>query len=204
MELINTKERILLAEKGHELLKQKRDVLVLEFMDILHNSRLLRGKLNESMKAAYKALATAESYHSIFELENIALSVRETQRLKTSVRNTMGVKLPRIQRKPAKRRMSERGYSIIASSAKVDQTAENFEGVLDITLELAEKEVSMKKLLIEIEKNKRRVNALEYVMIPGLQATQRNITLKLDEMEREGFSTLKTIKTQMEKKAAAD
>ena len=72
MELINVKERMLLADKGHQLLKQKRDVLVIELMTILHTSITVRDRLNGEMRRAYSSLAAAESYHSIFELENIA------------------------------------------------------------------------------------------------------------------------------------
>jgi len=199
MELINVKERMLLADKGHQLLKQKRDVLVIELMTILHTSITVRDRLNGEMKNAYSSLAAAESYHSIFELENIAQSVIQTQGAMVTVRNAMGVKLPSIKRTTHQRKLSQRGYSIVQSSAKVDESAENFEKALDVVLELAEKEVSMKKLLAEIEKTKRRVNALEYIMMPRLSDTRREITLKLDELERDNFVTLKSVKTHLER-----
>jgi len=199
MEQINLKERISLAEKGHELIKQKRDILIIEMMTILHTSTTMRKRLNDHMRKAYESLGAAQAYHSIFEMENIALSVRKAQNVRVNVRNTMGVRLPTMKRVPTARRLTERGYSILYSSSRVDEAAENFEKALEMTLELAEREASMKRLLKEIEKSKRRVNALEYIILPKLEESKTEIMLQLDEMERDNFITLKYVKGMMEK-----
>jgi V/A-type H+-transporting ATPase subunit D len=198
MELINVKETITLAQKGHHLLKQKRDVLVIELMTLLHTSLTMRDKLNESMEKAYASLAQARSRHSLFELEGVALSVKKTAPLMVTVRNAMGVKLPMMKRSMKRRKISERGYSIVQSSARIDEAADHFERTLEMVLDLAEREIAMKKLLTEIEKTKRRVNALEYVRIPQLQDDRKSITFKLDEMERDSFITLRSVKARLE------
>lgn len=204
MELMGVKERITLAQKGYQLLKQKRDILIIELMAILHPSMTVRDRLNDQMKKAYRSLNEAQTYHNAIELENIAMSVRKSQNSEVAIRNVMGVKLPVVNPAPHKRTIRERGYGMAYSSARVDEAAENFEKSLDIIMEMAEKEISMKKLLLEIEKTKRRVNALDYIVIPWLQESQSIITIKLDEMERDDLVTLKSIKKHLEQEAAVN
>src|SRR3989344_4459126 len=163
LELIETRNRIRLAENGHKLLKQKRDVLVLEFFKIMKQAQDQRNELNARMKDAFEALAMAQAYHGILEA---------------------------------------RGYSIQGSSAKIDEAAGAFEKSLEIIIKLAETENGLKKLIKEIEKTKRRVNALDYIMIPSLKSTAKYIIMRLEEMEREQFISLKTIKAKLEKETA--
>ncbi|MFH1722820.1 MAG: V-type ATP synthase subunit D [Candidatus Altiarchaeota archaeon] len=197
MELIKIKTRIKLASKGHQLLKKKRDVLVLEFMDILNRSKFIREKLNEQMAEAYASLAIASAYHNIFDLENAILAVKKVSGISVKVKNAMGVKIPILKKTTVKKPWGERGYSVIGTSAKIDAATKNFEEALAIIVELAESEDALKKLIREIEKIKRRVNALEEVILPTLRRHAKIITLRLDEMERESFFTLKLIKDQM-------
>ena len=96
------------------------------------------------------------------------------------------------------RLLTDRGYSIPYSSAKVDEAARNFEKTLTLVIEAAQKEMSMKRLLREIEKTQRRVNALDYIVVPWLTQTQADITIKLDEMERGDLITLKSVKKKIE------
>jgi V/A-type H+/Na+-transporting ATPase subunit D len=198
MELISVRERTGLARKGYQLLKQKRDVLVLELMSVLERSVALRRQLDARAIGSYAALCAAQTHHGVFEMENIAMSVRRTQQIKVSVRNAMGLKLPLISRQPEHRRLPERGYSIPYTTARVDEAAESFERALETVLELADKEASMKKILIEIEKTKRRVNALDSIVIPWLEQAETDISLKLEEMERDDIIALKSVKRKME------
>jgi len=202
MELMSFKERSALAQKGYQLLKQKRDILVIELMSILHRSVTLRDRLNDQMKRSYSSLYCAQSYHDSLELEGMALSVAKAESTSVGIRNAMGVKLPLVKMAEQRRLMSNRGYGLAYSSAKVDETAENFEIALELVLEVAEKEVSMKRLLLEIEKTKRRVNALDYIVIPWFKEAQKEITMKLEEVERGDLITLKSVKKQLENKAA--
>lgn len=197
MELLNIKNKIKLAEKGHRLLKQKRDVLVLEFFAILEKAKDLRGDLNAATSKAFRSLAIAEAYHGIFETESAAMAVTKVSNVEITVKNVMGVRVPDIQGRYVAKTAFERGYGIVGTSAKIDEAAGAFEESLAIVIELAKTENALKKLLREIEKTKRRVNALEYVVMPRLRRQSRYISMRLDEMERETFFTLKMVKKKL-------
>ena len=203
MELLKTKARIKLARKGHKLLKQKRDALILEFFKILGKARDLRGELNGKMKAAYKSLSLAQAYHTTFELEGIAAGMEKELDLEVKVRNVMGVRIPEISSRFEQRPFLERGYSIIGTSASIDEVVEKFEDSLKIVITLAETETAIKRLIKEIEKTKRRVNALEYVILPRLDKQRGDISFRLEEMERDAFVSLKVIKRKLEKERAS-
>jgi V/A-type H+-transporting ATPase subunit D len=112
----------------------------------------------------------------------------------------MGVKIPDIHGRYVAKTTFERGYGIVGTSAKIDEAAGAFEECLGTVIELAKTENALLKLLREIEKTKRRVNALEYVVLPTLKSQSKYISMRLDEMERETFFTLKTIKKKLGKK----
>ncbi|MBI5159268.1 V-type ATP synthase subunit D [Candidatus Micrarchaeota archaeon] len=201
MELLKAKEKIKLARKGHKLLKQKRDALILEFFKILEKAKDLRGELNAQMKKAFESIAIAQAYHGSVEVEAAALAVQRAPTVEVSVRNIMGVKIPSIQAGGIKEKtLLERGYGAMSSSAKIDETAQAFEKALTMIALLAETENALKKLIKEIEKTKRRVNALEYVVIPRLTEQSRTILFRLDEIERESFFMLKMVKKKMARK----
>ena len=199
LELIETRGKIRLAEKGRKLLTQKRDVLVLEFFKILKEAKDLRTELNSRMAAAFEALAMARAYHGVLEVENIALAVEKAPLILVESKNVMGVQIPRIKGSYVSKGLSDRGYSIQGSSAKIDEAASAFEKSLEIIIKLAETENALKRLIKEIEKTKRKVNALDYIMIPNLKKNQAYILLRLEEMEREQFMSLKTIKDKLER-----
>ncbi|MBN1169446.1 V-type ATP synthase subunit D [Candidatus Micrarchaeota archaeon] len=204
MELIKTKERIMLAQKGHKLLKQKRDALILEFFKIMKKAKDLRGELAKKMAAGYHSLAMAETYHNIQELSKVSLDLRKDIDVDIEVRNVMGVKIPNITVPEIKsiHFMDIPTYSIAGTSAKIDDAVENFTEIFDMVIKLAETETAMKRLILEIEKTKRRVNALEFVVIPQLNEQQKMISFRLEEMERDSFVSLKTIKRKLEKEKA--
>lgn len=201
MELLKIKDRITLAKKGHKLLKQKRDALILEFFKILKKSSDIRSELNLKMKKAYAALAASQAYHSMFEVEALALSNSRQIDVDVQVKNVMGVKIPNITANIERRQYPNKGYSIIETTAMLERSLEEYEEVLDMALQLAESEIAIKRLIVEIEKTKRRVNSLEFIMIPRLQDQQKIISFKLDEQERDGFVSLKVIKRKLEKEA---
>jgi V/A-type H+-transporting ATPase subunit D len=116
------------------------------------------------------------------------------------VKNVMGVKIPDLTiRMGAVHFLDVPTYSVAGTSAKIDGAVDGFNEVLQMTIKLAETETAMKRLILEIEKTKRRVNALEYVLIPRLEEEKRMITFRLDEMERDSFVSLKTIKRKLDK-----
>ncbi len=198
MELLNLRNKIKLAKKGHKLLKQKQDVLILEFFKILAKAKDLRSELNDEMGVAFKALGRAEAYHGLFEIEALALSVKPVPDLDVKVRNVMGVKIPELERIEVRRKLDDRGYGLLTSSAKVDEAVTSFQGVLDKVIQLAETENAVKRLINEIKKTKRRVNALDLVLIPRMKKQANYISMRLDEMERENFFTLMKLKNAAE------
>ena len=203
MELLRAKTRVKLARKGHKLLKQKRDALIMEFFKILGKAQDLRSELNAQMKKAYTALAVAQAYHGMQEIEAAALSVKRAPGVKVDVRNIMGVKIPSLEASQVEKPLLSRGYSVIGTSAKVDEVAEAFEKATDLVFKLSQTENAIRRLILEIEKTKRRVNSLEFVMIPRLENQAKMISFRLEEMERDSFVMLKTIKRKLEKGEAA-
>ena len=201
MELLKAKTRVKLARKGHKLLKQKRDALVLEFFKILGKAQDLRSELNARMATAYGSLAVAQAYHSMQEIEEAAMAVKRAPNVHVEVRNIMGVKIPTLEASEPKKLLLARGYSIVGTSAKIDEVADSFEHVLDLIFKLSETENGIRRLILEIEKTKRRVNSLEFVMIPRLESQAKLISFRLEEMERDSFVMLKTIKRKLEKNA---
>ena len=185
MELLKTKERIVLAGKGHKLLKQKRDALILEFFKILKKSQDLRGELARKMEAGYQALALTETYHSAYELQNVSLNARKKIDIDIEVKNIMGVKIPNIESRIEKNAIADEGYAVVGTSSKIDAASERFEEILQLVIKLAETETAIKKLIVEIEKTKRRVNALEFILMPRLEDQKKMIAFRLDEMEKE-------------------
>ncbi|MBD3210398.1 V-type ATP synthase subunit D [Candidatus Micrarchaeota archaeon] len=204
MELIKTKDRIKLARKGHKLLKQKRDALILEFFKIMKKAKDLRGQLAAKMGEGYQSLALAETYHPLQEIGKVSLDLRKDIEVDIEVRNVMGVNIPNITADVDTTHFLEvPTYSVAGTSAKIDAAVEDFTEILGMVIKLAETETAMKRLILEIEKTKRRVNALEYVLIPRLEQQKRNISFQLEEMERDSFVSLKTIKRKLEKEKQA-
>ena len=204
MELLNLKRRITLAKKGHKLLKDKQDALVMEFFTIYDEALNLRRELGMRMEEAFKALQAAEIDVGTLRLREISLSVKPNREVEVKKRNVMGVPVPLIEAESFRRSAEERGYAFVSSSAKVDLAAEKFEEVLDLAVRLAEVEETLKRLAKEIETTKRRVNALEYIIIPRMEATVKFIKQRLDEMERENFFRLKRVKALIEARSQAE
>lgn len=201
MELLKARARIKLARKGHKLLKQKRDVLIMEFFKIMSKARDLRNELNIQMAQAYRSMAIAQAHHGAPEIENVAMSIRGNPTVGIEVRNVMGLKIPAITAQVGEKPLMERGYSIVGSSAKIDEASGAFGKSLVLVVRLAETENAIRKLIREIEKTKRRVNALEFVLIPRIEGQAKLIAFRLQEMERDNFVMLKTIKRKLARNA---
>ena len=198
MELLNARRKIKLAQQGHKLLKQKRDVLILEFFKILGKAKDLRNVLNQQMERMYKAIAIAQCYHRPEELENIALSLEPAPKIRIDVKNIMGIKISSLTYPELKEKgLLLRGYSILGSSAKIDSAVEEAYKAINLVIKVAEIENATRRLITEIEKTKRRVNSLEFVMIPKLTEQAKAIQFQLEEMERDSFVMLKTIKRKL-------
>ncbi len=200
MDLLEMRDRLELAEKGHDLLEEKRDALIMEFFDIIEEAQGAREELEKELEEAFKKLALANANSSSVQVNSSADSVKETPALETSQRNIMGVTVPVLElEEDPKRKANQRGYSLIETTPEMDEAAKKFEEVLEKIIILAEVEESVRLLTEEIEKTKRRVNALEYNLIPKFDNTVDYIEMKLDEMERESFFRLKRIKDKLER-----
>ncbi len=193
-ELIKLKRRIDLAKSGYNLLKKKRDGLILEFFEVLKKAKTVRKELVEEYKKALRKMNIARAYESDLKIKALALGVIEKRDLKLETKNIMGVIVPEIEYKYEEKGFFDRGYSIISSSSKIDEAAAAYNEVIHKIVKVAEIETSLKRLLQEIEKTKRRVNALDDVVLPGMEETKKFITLRLEEMERENIFRMKRIK----------
>ena len=195
-ELIKFKKSIILAKSGYNLLKKKRDGLILEFFEVLGKVKNLRSDIvDEYRKALYK-MNIARLLESDLKIKSIAMAIANKPDIEFGTKNIMGVLVPTIKSGELKRKMMERGYGIY-NSASIDEAADAYEKVTEKIIRAAEVETTMRRLLKEIEKTKRRVNALEFEVIPRMEKIKSFITLRLEEMERENIFRLKRIKARL-------
>ncbi len=192
-ELMKLKNRIKLAKSGYNLLKKKRDGLILEFFEILKRAKTVRQEMTEEYKKALQTVNIARTIEGDVQVSSLALAVRDAPSITMHSRNIMGVVVPKIS-VSHKEKNADRGYGTIASSAVIDEASQSFEKVVRKIIEAAEVETGIKKLLTEIEKTKRRVNALEFEIIPRLDVQRKFIQMRLDEMDRENVFRMKRIK----------
>ena len=194
-ELLRIKKQIKLAKSGYSLLKKKRDGLILEFFEILKKAKTLRQELVEEYRIALEKMNVARTLEGDLKIKSVAMAIKDMPEVKLTTKNIMGVKVPKIESSEIKKAFMERGYGIYNSSA-IDEAASSYEKVVEKIILAAEVETSMRKLLNEIEKTKRRVNALEFVVIPALDKQKAFIGLRLEEMERENIFRMKRIKAK--------
>jgi V/A-type H+-transporting ATPase subunit D len=198
MELLKLGRRIVLAEKGHKLLREKRDALVSEFLDVVQKVHESRENSNNKLAMAFKDLLMAQAVMGSDAVRQVSQVTGQDIRIEIDTMNIMGVKVPVTTLEDVKRNMVDRGYGFADTSSKVDDAAKNFEEAIEYVVKLAEVQQSVESLASEVIKTKRRVNALEYIVIPRLTATARHIRMRLAEMERENFTRLKKIKAAIE------
>jgi V/A-type H+/Na+-transporting ATPase subunit D len=184
MVLNQMKGRLKTASRGHKLLKDKRDELMRQFMDVVRRNKELRIKVEEGLTEAFGALSVASAVMSPEMLEQALLYPRQSVALDMSYKNIMSVNVPVYD---FKTKTAEEGdifpYGLAQTSGELDDAMTALSGVFEDMLELAQVEKTMQLLAQEIEKTRRRVNALEYVMIPDLQKNIKYISMKLDENE---------------------
>ena len=198
MELLKLKDREKLAVKGHGLLKEKRNALIMEFFNILERVKGSRDEVEKKMAEAFEDLTTAQIVMGDLAVKKAAVSVKESVKVDIDSRSVMGVVVPILEAETSQRNMVQRGYGFVDTSAKLDEAARKFEESINLILELAEIEKTIVLLAEEIESTKRRVNALEHIIIPRVENTVKYIEMRLEEMEIENFVMLKMIKKAME------
>ena len=184
MVLNQKKGRLKTASRGHKLLKDKRDELMRQFMDVVRRNQELRLKVEKGLTEAFAALSVASAVMSPEMLEQSLLYPRQSVELDMKFKNVMSVYVPVYD---FRTKSADAGdifpYGLAQTSGELDDAMTALSGVFEDMLELAQVEKSMQLMAQEIEKTRRRVNALEYVMIPDLQADIKYITMKLEENE---------------------
>ena len=184
MELTRLKGRLKTARRGHKLLKDKRDELMKQFMDVVRRNRALRAKVEQGLKEANAAFTVAAALMGPEVLEETLSCPRRSVSLEVSTRNIMSVNVPVYDFQTRNSDPSEIfPYGFAQTSGELDDALEKLAEVFKDMLELAQVEKTTQMLAQEIEKTRRRVNALEYVMIPELEQNIRYISMKLDENE---------------------
>ncbi|SMD30620.1 V-type ATP synthase subunit D [Picrophilus oshimae] len=192
IELINTKKRIKVARRGLDLLKMKRQALVMEFMKIANEIKGKREALRNDIAAAINEIKMAEIIEGQMEIERLSY-LSSNPDISMNMRNIMGVKIPELDTKYGKTGLTE-DYLVSSVPVSVYDSIKLFERVFNELMEISQKEVAMRKLLYEIDKTNRRSNAIENIMIPRMESNLKFIKDHLDELERESFSSLKFVK----------
>ncbi|WP_418280549.1 V-type ATP synthase subunit D [Halorubrum sp. DTA98] len=200
--LMAIEDRIELSERGHDTLEQKRDGLIMEFMDILDQAQDVRSEVSDDYERAQRKLDMARAMEGDVAVRGAAAALKEHPEITTRSKNIMGVVVPQIESSKVRKNLDERGYGLLGSSARIDEAADAYEQLLETIILAAEVETAMKKMLEEIETTKRRVNALEFTLLPQLYENQEYIEQKLEEQEREEIFRLKKIKAKKEEEEA--
>jgi len=187
-----------------DLLKQKRDALLIEFMSVMDETLRLSGSLQKSVADAQYSLAVAKSVDGNVSVRSVAMATKGEVTIDMTGTKIMGVSVPVVTKGRSPMRSSfTRGYSITGVSSRIDESADRFEKILDVIIEYADIETRLKRLGEEIQKTNRRVNALEQITVPGLKEQVAYIRQTLDERAREDLFRLKKVKKKIERKKSA-
>jgi V/A-type H+-transporting ATPase subunit D len=196
MELLSIRKKRLLAEKGHKLLGEKRDALIVQFFEVLKKREKLKGEVQDAFRSANASLEEAMARMGYDTVKAMAQGISSFEPPSIDSLNIMGVRVPVID--PSTNEQQAMPWGIGTTPQSLDDSTKQYREALERILMLAEAEGSMERLAVEIEKTKRRVNALEHIFIPRLRNTERYITMQLQEREREDFFRRKRIKALME------
>lgn len=200
MELTRIKNRFAVAVKGHRLLKDKRDELMRQFLDMIRETKEIRRRVEENMAEINRGFALASSVMQREALVSALMMPKQSVTLDIASKNVMGVDVPvfNIQQK-TQNKGDALSYGYAFTSGDLDTAIVTLSELLPDLLTLAQLEKTVQMLAAEIEKTRRRVNALEYIMIPNYRDTIKYITMKLDENERSNLTRLMKVKDMMVK-----
>lgn len=195
MELLNLKRRIKTAERGHKLLRDKQDGLMQKFMEIIREARSMREEVEKKLSAAFTNFTQASAMMYPEMLENALLYPSADVSLEVDTKNVMSVRIPHFK-------LHQEGnilnYGYLQTSGELDMALEAFQETLPMLIQLAQIERQAERLAEETEKTRRRVNALEHMLLPNLKETFKFITMKLGEAERSAITGVMRIKASME------
>jgi len=191
MELMKLRKRRVVAQRGHKLLKDKLDELMKEFLGRIGETRAARAQAERQLADAYGMVAIARAEAGRANIAQALSAGRPAELVAVTERNVMSVRIPEYALAPIP---EPGGYSLVSTPAVLDSALTSLADVAPRLIELAEREKAIELLAAEIERTRRRVNALEHVLIPQLTATIRDITMKLEEAERGNLTRLMKVK----------
>ena len=201
MALSELKLRLVTAKRGHKLLKDKQDELMRQFINLIKENKKLRMEVEKELSESFKSFLLASATMSPLFLERAVSFPKEKLSVEIKSKNIMSVNVPEMKFVKEEMEGSIFPYGFVQTSAELDDTVIKLQKVLDNLLSLAEIEKSCQLMADEIEKTRRRVNALEYSTIPNLEETVKDIRMKLDENERATITRLMKVKQMLEKNA---
>lgn len=195
MELANLKDRLQLSTRGHKLLKDKQDELMRQFIALIKQNNQLRDEVEQELTDAMREFVVAKSLINESFIEELFVGSATNVELNIHEKNIMSVIVPEMDFQVKEAEVSsDIQYGYLNSSSELDEAIERLEGILPRLLQLSEIEKTCQLMADEIEKTRRRVNALEYRMIPQLQETIRYIQMKLEENERSAIVRMMKVK----------
>jgi V/A-type H+-transporting ATPase subunit D len=195
-ELLARRARIGLAAQGRDLLKERRTALVREFLGLGVSALQSLEGLDGGSADACRFLGLSVAAGGVAPVHSAALAAQRELEVSVRTRSVAGVPIVEIEKGTVARARTDRGYSLAATSARVDAVAERFETVLDRLLDVAALELSVRRLADEIARTTRRMNALEHVVLPGLEAERAHIALVLEEREMEDRVRLRRVRSR--------
>ena len=194
--LLDEKKRIKLSKSGHKIMKMKRDGLIIEFFEVMEKAKKMRAGVSSDYDSAMEKIRIATTVKGEIAVKSAAYALKADPQVKLCSKSIMGMMVPKVEAESIHTKITEKGYGVITTSSYIEDAALAFEKLLDTIVRAAEVETTMKKLLDEIEKTKRRVNALEFKIIPELKESERFVKFSLEEMERENTTRLKHLKKE--------
>jgi len=202
MELLRLKKQLVTARRGHKLLKDKRDELMRQFLELIRANRVLRLKVEQLIAAANQDMLLARAVMDNASLETALMAGKESLTLDIDTKNIMSVNVPIFASLfDVSGEIEGLPYGLASTAGELDQAILALHEAFPVMLELAEVEKSAQLLADEIEKTRRRVNSLEYILIPELISQIRSITMKMDENERGNLTRLMKVKDMIVKQA---
>ena len=195
-ELINLKRRIKQTQNGYKLLKMKRDGLFHEFRTLLAEMITAREELVQTFREAKQGIDLASAVEGGIVVQSAAMAIANHPEVMVERRNIMGVVVPSVTGEHLTSTIDERGMGLVGGSPYIDEAADGYSALIEKIVKAAGMEATLKRLLEEIEATKRRVNALEFVVIPQMEDAKVFIQLRLEEMEREETFRLKRFKNK--------
>lgn len=205
MMLTSLKRKLATARRGHKLMKDKRDELMKEFLDLARENGRLRSEVEKGLQRVYNHFSIASAIMSHEVMEESLMFPKQGVNIEVETKNIMSVNVPIFDFKTTAEDPSDiYPYGFARTSGELDSAISEMAGILPLLLDLAAKEKEVALIAAELEKTRRRVNALEYVMIPRFEITIRYIAMKLDENERGNQTRLMKVKDMMLQEAIED